>query len=263
MTEILINADDFGLSEGVCNAIETLLDNACISSTSLMLCAEKAFELIPKYNIKRWSGAVGVHLQLTSGNCLSNPDEVPSLVIPGTRKFRDPRKNDSLNILEVEKEWRTQIESGIELLGELPSHLDSHHGVHRIPELFDIYLKLASELGIQVRGTIGEDVEKMRFSKVPGSIALVRDWTGKNLSKEALLFKINEVKNSHPKEKFLELIIHPGHSDDYLRSISSMSDARENDFRVIREFEGDEWSVATGLRLITRLEVISEYGTYT
>jgi len=263
MTGILINADDFGLSEGVCNAIEVLLENHWISSTSLMLCAEKAFELIPKYNIKRWTGSVGIHLQLTSGNCLSNPKDVPSLLIPGTKKFQDPRGRVVLSVFEVEKEWRTQITAGMELLGGLPSHLDSHHGVHRIPELFDLYLNLASEFGIQVRGTISNDAWKMRSRGVHGSIALVRNWTGKNLSKDDLIAQIAEVIIAYPEENFLELIIHPGYSDDYLRSISSLSDARENDFKVIRELGDEGWSLNTNLNLISRLEVISKYGSHT
>ena len=263
MTGILVNADDFGLSEGVCNAIEILLENHYISSTSLMLCAEKAFDLIPKYDIKKWSGAVGVHLQLTSGNCLSNPEEIPTLLIPGTRKFLDPRNRATPNVHEVEKEWRTQIRVGMELIGGLPSHIDSHHGVHRIPELFDLYLNLAAELGVQVRGTIGDDVEKMRFRHAFGSYALIRDWTGKNLSKIDLLLQINDARRLYPDEKFIELIIHPGYSDGYLRSISSLSDERENDFKVIREVGSEGWNLNTNLNLISRKEVLLRYGSHT
>ena len=263
MKGIIINADDFGLSEGVCDAIKILLDTRCISSTSLMLCAPKAFELIPKYNIKQWEGSVGIHLQLTSGECLSEPNEVASLVLSGTRKFKDPRKGAVPNIYEVEKEWRNQIKAGMALLEGIPSHIDSHHGVHRIPELFDLYMQLANEIGVQIRGTIGQDVEKMLLTKTPGTIALVRNWTGKKFSKEELLFQITEIRDNFPNEQVLELIIHPGYCDDYLRSISSLSDARENDFNVIKELASKNWLSELGLKLISRKEAMSQYGTNT
>ncbi len=180
------------------------------------------------------------------------------MIIPETRKFFDPRNRTSFKVNEVEKEWRTQIGIGIELLGCKPSHLDSHHGVHRIPELFPLYLDLAAELGVPVRGTIGADVAKMKSRHVPGSVALVRNWTGKDLPKSELISQIEDVHKSYPEEKYLELIVHPGFSDDYLRSISSLSDARENDFSVVKELGAEGWNQNTNMTLISRLQAVSE-----
>lgn len=252
MIGIVLNADDFGISRGVCDAIRILLEEHSISSTSVMCAAPGALDLCNKFEISRWKGSVGVHLMLTSGECLADPASVRSLLVPGTRSLRDPRNTWFGEPEEVEIEWRAQIKAATELIGGTPSHLDSHHGMHRIPIYFDIYARLAKELSIPVRGLLGKDAEQMRRDRIPGSLAIVRDWTGKGLSSEALKTQIRRTISNCPKETVVEVVCHPGYSDDYLQSVSSLNRLRENDLVQLRKLKNEGWPMSHGYLLLSR-----------
>ena len=61
---LIINADDFGMSSEFNLAINELLLNQCISTTSIMangLAFDEAVELVRRNNL----GNIGVHLALT------------------------------------------------------------------------------------------------------------------------------------------------------------------------------------------------------
>jgi predicted glycoside hydrolase/deacetylase ChbG (UPF0249 family) len=228
---VIINADDFGLSDGVCKSILNLFEERAISSTSLMVAAPNAIENIKKWNGKQLLGQAGVHLQLTNGSPISSSNEVLSLIETTSSKFRDPRGGTPVKLNEVEKEWRKQIEIATELLGGNPTHLDSHHGVHRIPELFNIYVGLGKEYNIPLRGAVAGDIRtKIELEKINASVAIVREWTGKGLNSENLISQLTKVSQDNPNENIIEIIAHPGFCDEYLKSISSLSVARENDY---------------------------------
>lgn len=232
---VIINADDFGLSFGISKAINELFDIGAITSTSLMTAAPSAIKIMRENGVKNLLGYAGVHLQLTSGKPISNASDVSSL-IDNKGKFSDPRKRSDYKLSEVYFEWKNQIEIAIELLNGLPTHLDSHHGVHRVEGIFDVYTRLASEYNLPMRGSnLPVLTEKILSNKINASISLVRNWTGKELSSIELLKECNEVANTFPTEKYIEVISHPGFNDNYLESVSSLNKNREIDFHTLKE----------------------------
>lgn len=253
MTAILINADDFGLSDGICEAIELLFEAGAISSTSVMMAVEGAAERVKASSLRLWIGRVGVHLQLTSGQCVAEPEAVPSLLTVGSRRFRNPREGELPKVDEVEIEWRAQIAKFIETVGVNPSHLDTHHGVHRIPEYYELFLTLASEFGCRVRGGEGCSKYLMRKRGVCGTNAIVRDWTGKGLDCSELLRRVRAVSARFPDEEFVEIVTHPGFSDGYLRSVSSLSDMREGDFSALMGLSELSCCERSDIQLVTCL----------
>lgn len=242
MKLIIINADDFGLSDGICKSILELFDIEAITNTSLMVAAPNALKTIKNWGGNNLLGVAGVHLQLTGGLPLTSIKEVHSLVDPVSKKFWDPRKGAPPIPHEVEKEWRRQINTACDLLGGLPTHIDSHHGVHRIPELFGIYRKLADEFGIPMRGAVSGPIKEIIVKdRLKATVAIVREWTGRMLDSNNLLNQIETVSTTNPDEKIIEVISHPGYSDDYLKSISSFSTVRENDHAVLFELAKQGW----------------------
>jgi chitin disaccharide deacetylase len=241
MTYIIINADDFGYSDGICKAILELLDAGAITSTSIMCAAIGAEERLRSWQVSKLLGVAGVHLQLTSGKPLSPVDEVSTLIDQRTGWFRDPRTGQLPDTNEVELEWRCQIEAARAVLGGPPTHLDSHHGLHRIPEFFEIYVKLASELNIPVRGAGGKLGKRMRSEGIQGTVALVREWTGKSLGPKALRQMVNVVIKEYPEEEVVEVICHPGYNDEYLTANSKLSAAREDDYRGLLQLVREGW----------------------
>jgi predicted glycoside hydrolase/deacetylase ChbG (UPF0249 family) len=108
MASVLINADDFGLTDGVCRSIATLFECSGISNTSVMISVERAAERIRSHlpvDVRRF---VGVHLQITPENHhgipLSPPREIPTLV-DGSGRFKPLGHTDWVNPAEVELEW--------------------------------------------------------------------------------------------------------------------------------------------------------------
>ncbi len=136
MTRLVINADDLGLSDGICKAIVELMDSGAVSSSSFMVAAPGAAERAKRWHLESYQGRVGVHLQLTGwGKPVADLKRVPSLIHNETLMFGSKEHLLRTNPEEVEVEWTRQIELTGDLLGGPPSHLDSHHGVHRSPHL--------------------------------------------------------------------------------------------------------------------------------
>ncbi len=56
-------------------------------------------------------------------------------------------------------DWRRQARDELrgqfirfrELIGQLPTHLDSHHNIHRDPELFPLFMELARDYNLPLR----------------------------------------------------------------------------------------------------------------
>lgn len=244
MASIVINADDFGLSDGICRSISELLRVGAVSNTTLMVAADGAVQRMRAWGVGDLLGVAGVHLQLTNGTPVSPAREVPSLVNPDTGRFLRREEITHIEPKEVELEWTRQIELATELLGGSPTHLDGHKGITRIAECVPIFISIASRYGIEVRGDSGDTEKLMQQHNVTGSVNVVRSWTGRNLGAQALIDRVNS-EISHNAE-LIEVITHPGFSDPYLESISSLNLAREGDHSVLMELLDAGWPDSEG-----------------
>lgn len=238
---LVVNADDFGLSDGICRAITELFEMNAISNTTIMVTADGAISRLRKWKVSKLLNLAGVHLQLTSGGKPVSPiNEVSSLVNSANGDFLPKEALSNINLSEVELEWSRQVELGIELLGGLPTHIDSHHGVHRLPHLVDIYLSLAKKFGVSVRGGLDKGLEqKRKRAHILGSSYLIRDWTGRFLDVNTLLTKISDAMTASEKGDVVELVTHPGYCDDYLISVSALNTAREHDFHILMQLANE------------------------
>lgn len=247
-TRIVINADDYGLTDGVCDAIDELVAKGAVSNTTMMLCAEGAPDRINKRGSRATLEVAGVHLQLTSGRPIARTETVPSLV-DGVGRFKDPRKY-AVDPRDAEKEWRAQIELAKMLIGRNPTHLDSHHGMHRIPELFKVYVRLALEYELPFRGANNELREEITSRSLPGTTALVRDWTGSCTGPHALIDKVRKLTDASGGPKIIEVITHPGIPDARLNQVSSLNTARRCDYESLMELREKDLLSANRLQMV-------------
>jgi predicted glycoside hydrolase/deacetylase ChbG (UPF0249 family) len=148
---LIFNADDFGLSERVTEAILEAHRDGVVTSTTTTA-NMPAVEYAARCATECPKLGVGVHLNLTEGFPLSAPQAVPDLVTADGR-FRGPtdqprglvRGRDALP--QVEAEFAAQVGRLVDL-GVRPTHLDSHHHICRMPVAMRAMVRVARAFGI-------------------------------------------------------------------------------------------------------------------
>jgi predicted glycoside hydrolase/deacetylase ChbG (UPF0249 family) len=149
---LIVNADDLGWTEGVNRGILEAFQHGIVTSASL-LANGAAFGGGVEAARSAPGLGVGVHLNLSDGPPLANPQTVPTLLnkhsefAGGPERLLLRRARRGLLLAEVETEWDAQIRK-VGDAGIAPTHLDGHKHVHMLPGLFEIALKLAKRHGI-------------------------------------------------------------------------------------------------------------------
>ena len=149
---IIVNADDFGLSEEVNKAIAEAFEKKLIDRTTLMVNmpdAEAAMELAAE---RGFADRVGLHLNLTSGRPLTTALSADPVICNNAGEYTaDFARNMKTRFflpkqtrLAVEGEIRAQFDRYAQLGGTL-GHVDSHHHVHTDPSVWRILKKVFAD----------------------------------------------------------------------------------------------------------------------
>ena len=230
MKRVIVNADDFGLTNAVSRGIIQGAKRGIITSASLMAtseCFEEAVDLLKDYPLLD----VGVHLTIVDDERpTTRSGDIPLLTKHGHFHNRNMLLFKVLlygkKILnQIECEFRRQIER-ILLANIHVTHLDSHQHLHIFPGVSDIILKLSHEYSIPfVRVPY---VEENNWSKLPvnllaralknksalnGQILHFRGFTDSGRMCSRRIIKILEELN----DGVTEIMVHPGFEDEYTR----------------------------------------------
>lgn len=150
--QLIVNADDLGMSPQVNEGVARAHRRGLVTSTSLMATREAwddalhVLRALPRL-------AVGVHLTWVDGRPLSAASTVPSLLdgrgrfLAGWPALVRRYVAGRLALDEVEQEAQAQIERVI-AAGLRPDHLDSHEHVHLLPGVFERVVRLAQRYEI-------------------------------------------------------------------------------------------------------------------
>ena len=155
---LIVNADDFGISEGVNRGVAEACERGILTSATLMV-NMPAFEDALRVARGLPNLGLGVHLNLTSGVPVLPPQRVHGLVGPKGRFLPMGTLLRGLTLgrvplTQAEAELSAQIEKALEA-GVAVTHLDSHHHVHVHPALHGLVVRLARRYGIKaVRSTV-------------------------------------------------------------------------------------------------------------
>lgn len=243
LKKLIVNADDFGLTEG--GTIATILchEDGILTSTTLMVnmpFAPLAVALAKKHP----KLGVGIHLTLTIGRPVlegikSYTDEEGNFRKKGTYENGLPVGDEE----EIYAEWKAQIEKFITMMGKKPTHIDSHHHVHLQDNLFPIAKRLAKEYDLPMRlrpVTDKTDYDYEIALMLPGFYeeTAVPDYFMKNT------FGIWE-------EEIIEVMCHPAFIDQRLLDISSYSLQRARELQTLRDPELKQWIKESGIEMIT------------
>ena len=180
---LIINADDFGISEEVNEAVIRSYKEGVLTSTSLMVTGV-AFEQAVRLAKENPGLCVGIHLVTVVGKSVLPPSAIPSLVdgegnfsnnpvAAGLKYFFSPRARR-----ELRKELAAQFEK-FRATGLRLSHIDGHLHLHVHPVVFNAAL----ELGIKY------NARRMRVPVEERGLALEFDGTNRvQKTTYALLF---------------------------------------------------------------------------
>ena len=152
MKQLIISADDFGLSGGVNRAVEQGWRDGLLTAASLMP-GGQSFKEAVKIAKRNPGLQVGLHLTLVQGRAVLPPEQIPALVdaqgnfsdnpvAAGFRYFMDRGLYCSLK-REIEAQIVRVVDAGIAL-----SHLDGHLNMHLHPTVFRILTELMPRYGI-------------------------------------------------------------------------------------------------------------------
>lgn len=149
--QLIINADDFGLSDAVNAAVLRAHRDGVLTSASLMVTGPAAREAI---EIARdLPGlAIGLHLALTEVAPALPLDAVPALVGPDGRFSRSPARAGFRWFVssEARRQLRREIEAqfaAFAAAGLALSHVDGHQHLHAHPAVAPVVVEMATRCG--------------------------------------------------------------------------------------------------------------------
>jgi hopanoid biosynthesis associated protein HpnK len=165
MKQLILNADDFGMTLGVNEGIIRAHREGILTSATLMANGEAFDDAVERARANKELG-VGCHLVLVGGKCVATKDSVASLVDAGGNLpdslplFVAKISSGMIRTEEIEREFRAQI-SRVRSAGIEPTHLDTHKHTHAHPRVMEALGKVAKECGI---ARVRKPIENLRDS---------------------------------------------------------------------------------------------------
>ncbi len=225
MPELIITADDCGLSEGINRATVQLHKQGYITSASVMSnfpAHRHAFQMFRAYPTLE----IGAHLTLTDGKPVTDdiPDHTP--LLNSEQEFHNKFSLFSRllfpsdeTIVWIRHELDAQLQRFVSA-GIQPAHITTHHHFHTIPSLRKIIYELALRYDVkwvrahEFRATIAPYnlfpyaqslAGKFPF-ELPGYISPLKAWMGRPAHEYA--DRLLELEGT------AEIVVHPGNEDD-------------------------------------------------
>jgi chitin disaccharide deacetylase len=192
MKSLIVNGDDFGASRGINRGVIEANEKGILTSASMMV-DRSASEEAACLAARLPTLGVGLHVVL------------PRPAAPA----------------EAEEEVQRQLERFIELSGQTPTHIDSHHHVHRDPRLLPTFLVVAERERLPLRGHCG----------VHHIATFYGQWDGETHLEHVSPNAIRRIVSSELEEGFNELCCHPGYVNSDLDS--SYSRERQTELETL------------------------------
>lgn len=152
MKQLIVSADDFGLTKSVNEGIVRSREEGIVTSLNLLPSGE-AFEDAVKLAGSIGLDEAGAHLALTQTRSVTAPSRISSLVdtdgnfYGGHAGFFLKFISGAINLDQVYTEWKAQLDK-VRATGIRITNLSSHEHVHMLPPLLGILISLAREYDI-------------------------------------------------------------------------------------------------------------------
>ena len=293
MRQLIINADDLGLTNGVNRAIIETHTGGVVTSATLMA-NSTAFEDAIKLLRTVPTLSVGCHVVLVDGTPALSPDAVSTLL--ANRSGQPDKFHSRLSEVaaravfggfdpdELMNEIVAQVKK-IQAAGVHVSHLDTHKHTHIFPAILKSLVKAARICGVQaIRNPfvpakalqIRQFRRKPRLWKRFSQVRMLRTFAGKfrdRMRRSGLatpdgvvgvietgafdLPRLQESLRDLPEGTW-ELVCHPGYNDDDLRhQHTRLLESREQERRLLLSPELRQWLREQEIRLVSYGEFAS------
>ncbi|RUR07213.1 ChbG/HpnK family deacetylase [Legionella sp. km772] len=138
LKKIILCADDFGFSPGVCLGLLQLARMKRLSALSCMVNGPSFTTYAKELLNLSDQVQIGLHFNLTEGLLLSQTDKncfsLPELLLKTHLR--------ALTRPLIEQEFLAQLERFIRLMGKLPDFIDGHQHVHQFPLIRKVLMSL-------------------------------------------------------------------------------------------------------------------------
>jgi chitin disaccharide deacetylase len=283
MKQLILNADDFGLTRGINEGIIRAHREGILTSATLMANGP-AFGDAVEFAKSNPKLGIGCHLVLSGGSAVAPPEKIPSLVgpdgsLPESLAALVVRvTSDRVRADDIETELRAQIEK-IRAAGIEPTHVDTHKHTHCHPRVMNVVARVSRSCGIsKIRNPVEGLHDSWRSTRpdVPGRIL---DFAASCAvrSIESQFRSISKKYDLRSPDHFLglvatgrldastlarlidavpegttEIMLHPGICDrDLLRTESRLHRQREIEMRSLMSPEASRAVQEHGIQLIT------------
>lgn len=253
-----MNADDFGISDGVNRGILEAHQDGILTSTTLIVNTPHADEAASMWKKHTPQLGIGLHINLSYGAPISNPDEVPSLVesdgIFCTSYEAVVEKSATFDPAELAIEINAQINRFIELVGQSPDHLDSHHhATYFHASGYKTMIDIANQYKIPIRRkvTLSDDHKSIADTNVfTNPVFAVRttdylnlDWYDEGATYDNLVQILKNLPDGST-----EIMCHPGYAVNLDESYAAQ---RERELEILINPDIKALIESEGIQLIT------------
>ena len=273
LKKIVLCADDYGLSGGVCDAIEELVVAARLSATSAMTG-------IPAWRrrgegfrslVKAHPCDVGLHLTLTGQRSITKAHGISKDgMLPSIGQLTRQAFTGTLPLPAVRDELRAQLDAFEDVWGGPPDYVDGHQHAHLLPAIRravieeielryppgSVWLRSCTEpvaaafqrrVGLSKALTIGAFGLGLSASAARRGIPSNDSFRGLyDFSDRVPYREIFRASLQGTGERIL-MHCHPGRVDDELRAIDPLLEPRERELAYLASNECGEDLLASGV----------------
>lgn len=284
MRRLIVNADDFGLTQGVNRAIVEAHSHGIVTSSTLMANG-RAFDDAVQRATSATGLSVGCHVVLVDGSPVFERNQTATTL--ANEKFDDGRFYETLNGFalrlvrgrinadDIEAEATAQIRK-LQAAGIVVSHLDTHKHTHILPRVLRPLLRAARACGIPAlrnpfgpvhisvvasrprlwkrfsQVTVLNRLGKSFRKSVTAAGMFTPDGTVGIVATGAMDIPLFESIVKSLPEGTWELVCHPGYNDAELADIRTrLRDSRVQELRLLTSPETREILARNGVELVS------------
>lgn len=274
---VILCADDYGLSDGVSRGIAELADMGRLSATGVMTNMPGWRRNADGLKSLRGRIGVGLHLNLTTGSPLGHmPKLAPAERLPLLEAVLGMAFKGRLDQAEIAGEISRQINAFEDAFGEAPSFVDGHQHVHVLPVVRAALFQVLRTRGYAGRLWLRDPAERM-ISILRRPIgrrkALLVKGFAKGFARQAHAegfatnrgfsgfapFDLSEPPQRIFKAAFSTLgasplvMCHPGYVDDELRTLDPAIESRVAELDYLKSDAFGALLQERGIRLVPGL----------